>query len=108
MAHPTMLLLDEPSLGIAPMLVKEIFERVKVINRETNLTVLVVEQNANVALTHADYGYIMESGRVVLEGSAGELKDNPDVKEFYLGVTEAGGRKSYREVKSYKRRKRWM
>jgi branched-chain amino acid transport system ATP-binding protein len=108
MAHPTMLLLDEPSLGLAPMLVKEIFERVKVINRETNLTVLVVEQNANVALTHADYGYIMESGRVVLEGTASELKDNPDVKEFYLGVTEAGGRKSYREVKSYKRRKRWM
>jgi branched-chain amino acid transport system ATP-binding protein len=108
MAHPQMLLLDEPSLGIAPLLVKEIFERVKRINLEMGVTVMVVEQNANVALSHADYGYIMESGRIVLEGTAAELKDNPDVKEFYLGVTESGGRKSYRDVKSYKRRKRWM
>jgi branched-chain amino acid transport system ATP-binding protein len=108
MAHPELLLLDEPSLGIAPLLVKEIFERVKAINRDTGVTVLVVEQNANVALTHADYGYIMESGRIVLEGTSQELRDNPDVREFYLGVTEGGGRKSYREVKSYKRRKRWM
>ncbi len=108
MAHPQMLLLDEPSLGIAPLLVKEIFELVKRINVEMGVTVMVVEQNANVALSHADYGYIMESGRIVLEGTAAELKDNPDVKEFYLGVTEGGGRKSYRDVKSYKRRKRWM
>lgn len=108
MAHPQMLLLDEPSLGIAPLLVKEIFELVKRINVEMGVTVMVVEQNANVALAHADYGYIMESGRIVLEGTAAELKDNPDVKEFYLGVTESGGRKSYRDVKSYKRRKRWM
>jgi branched-chain amino acid transport system ATP-binding protein len=108
MAHPQMLLLDEPSLGIAPLLVKEIFERVKHINLEMGVTVMVVEQNANVALAHADYGYIMESGRIVLEGTASELKDNPDVREFYLGVTEGGGRKSYRDVKSYKRRKRWM
>ena len=108
MAHPQMLLLDEPSLGIAPLLVKEIFERVKRINLEMGVTVMVVEQNANVALAHADYGYIMESGRIVLEGTAAELKDNPDVREFYLGVTESGGRKSYRDVKSYKRRKRWM
>ena len=108
MAHPQMLLLDEPSLGIAPLLVKEIFERVKRINLEMGVTVMVVEQNANVALAHADYGYIMESGRIVLEGTAVELKDNPDVREFYLGVTESGGRKSYRDVKSYKRRKRWM
>ncbi len=108
MAHPQMLLLDEPSLGIAPMLVKEIFDRVKDINKQTGLTVLVVEQNANVALSHADYGYIMESGKVVLEGTSTELKTNPDVREFYMGVTEGGGRKSYREVKSYKRRKRWM
>ncbi len=108
MAHPQILLLDEPSLGIAPLLVKEIFERVKYINREMGVTVMVVEQNANVALAHADYGYIMESGRIVLEGTANELKDNPDVREFYLGVTESGGRKSYRDVKSYKRRKRWM
>ena len=108
MAHPQILLLDEPSLGIAPLLVKEIFERVKRINLEMGVTVMVVEQNANVALSHADYGYIMESGRIVLEGTASELKDNPDVREFYLGVTEGGGRKSYRDVKSYKRRKRWM
>jgi branched-chain amino acid transport system ATP-binding protein len=108
MAHPQLLLLDEPSLGIAPLLVKEIFELVKRINVEMGVTVMVVEQNANVALSHADYGYIMESGRIVLEGTAAELKDNPDVKEFYLGVTEGGGRKSYRDVKSYKRRKRWM
>jgi branched-chain amino acid transport system ATP-binding protein len=79
-----------------------------VIDRETNLTALVVKKNASVALMHADYDYIMGSGRVMLEGTASELKDNPDVKEFYLGVTEAGGRKSYRDVKSYKRRKRWM
>lgn len=108
MAHPQMLLLDEPSLGIAPLLVKEIFGLVKRINVEMGVTVMVVEQNANVALAHADYGYIMESGRIVLEGTAAELKNNPDVKEFYLGVTEGGGRKSYRDVKSYKRRKRWM
>ena len=108
MARPDVLLLDEPSLGIAPLLVKEIFSIIQRINVDTGVTVLVVEQNANVALSHADYGYIMESGRVVLEGTAANLRDNPDVREFYLGVTETGGRKNYREVKSYKRRKRWM
>ncbi len=108
MAHPRVLLLDEPSLGIAPLLVQEIFENVRRINRETGLSVLVVEQNANVALRNSDYGYVMEGGRIVMEGDSAELASNPDVKEFYLGVTEHGNRKSFREVKSYKRRKRWM
>ena len=106
MAAPKLLLLDEPSLGLAPLLVKDIFERIKTVNEE-GTTVLVVEQNASIALSIADYGYIMEQGRIVLEGVADELRDNPDVKEFYMGVTE-GGRKSFREIKSYKRRKRWM
>lgn len=108
MAHPKVLLLDEPSLGIAPLLVAEIFDNVRRINRETGVSVLVVEQNANVALRNSDYGYVMEGGRIVMEGESAELASNPDVKEFYLGVTEHGNRKSFREVKSYKRRKRWM
>ena len=108
MTHPEVLLLDEPSLGLAPMLVAEIFENVRRINQETGLSVLVVEQNANVALRNSDYGYVMESGKIVLEGKSSELVDNPDVKEFYLGVTAHGQRKSFRDVKSYKRRKRWM
>ncbi|RJF69042.1 ABC transporter ATP-binding protein [Deinococcus cavernae] len=108
MAHPKVLLLDEPSLGIAPLLVQEIFENVRRINKDTGVSVLVVEQNANVALRNSDYGYVMEGGRIVMEGASAELASNPDVKEFYLGVTEHGNRKSFREVKSYKRRKRWM
>ena len=108
MTHPEVLLLDEPSLGLAPMLVAEIFENVRRINQETGLSVLVVEQNANVALRNSDYGYVMEGGKIVLEGKSSELVDNPDVKEFYLGVTAHGQRKSFRDVKSYKRRKRWM
>lgn len=108
MANPKMLLLDEPSLGLAPLLVKEIFSIVKQINHDTGTTILVVEQNAKIALDTCDYGYIMESGRIALEGTASELKNNPDVKEFYLGLTEGGGRKSFKQVKSYKRRKRWM
>ncbi len=108
MAHPRVLLLDEPSLGLAPMLVAEIFENVRRINREEGLSVLVVEQNATVALAHSDYGYVMEGGRIVMEGESDWLSGNPDVKEFYLGVTEHGQRKSFRDVKSYKRRKRWM
>ena len=108
MTHPEVLLLDEPSLGLAPMLVAEIFENVRRINGETGLSVLVVEQNANVALRNSDYGHVMEGGKIVLEGKSSELVDNPDVKEFYLGVTEQGSRKSFRDVKSYKRRKRWM
>ncbi len=108
MAAPKMLMLDEPSLGLAPLLVKEIFENIQTINRELNTTILVVEQNARIALEISDYSYIMESGRIVLEGPAQELQSNPDVKEFYMGLTRGGGRKSFKEVKSYKRRKRWM
>ncbi|MBF0573926.1 MAG: ABC transporter ATP-binding protein [Desulfamplus sp.] len=108
MAAPQMLMLDEPSLGLAPLLVREIFDNILEINKFTGTTILVVEQNAKIALEIADYAYIMESGRIVLEGEADDLKDNPDVKEFYLGVTQGGGRKSFKNIKSYKRRKRWM
>lgn len=108
MAAPKVLMLDEPSLGLAPLLVKEIFQNIADINRELNTTILLVEQNAKIALEISQYAYIMETGRIVLEGPAGELKENPDVKEFYMGLTQAGGRKSFKEVKSYKRRKRWM
>ncbi len=108
MSAPKMLMLDEPSLGLAPLLVKEIFENIKRINEEMDTTLLIVEQNAKIALEISDYAYIMESGKIVLEGPSDELKNNPDVKEFYMGVTQGGGRKSFKDVKSYKRRKRWM
>jgi branched-chain amino acid transport system ATP-binding protein len=101
-------MLDEPSLGLAPLLVKEIFENIEKINREMDTTLLIVEQNAKIALDISTYAYIMESGKIVLEGPSDELKNNPDVKEFYMGVTQGGGRKSFKDVKSYKRRKRWM
>jgi branched-chain amino acid transport system ATP-binding protein len=108
MSSPRVVLLDEPSLGLAPMLVEEIFAIVQRLNREQKLTVLLVEQNAALALSIADHGYVMESGRIVLEGGAAALRDNADIKEFYLGLTEVGARKSYRDVKHYKRRKRWL
>ena len=108
MSAPKMLMLDEPSLGLAPLLVKEIFNNIERINKEMDTTILVVEQNAKIALEISDYAYIMESGKIVLEGPSEELKNNPDVKEFYMGITQGGGRKSFKEVKSYKRRKRWM
>ncbi len=108
MSAPRMLMLDEPSLGLAPLLVTEIFDRIQTINRELMTTILVVEQNAKVALEISQYAYIMESGKIVLEGPAAELKQNPDVREFYMGISRGGGRKSFKEVKSYKRRKRWM
>uniref|UniRef100_A0A2A4T6J5 ABC transporter ATP-binding protein n=1 Tax=SAR324 cluster bacterium TaxID=2024889 RepID=A0A2A4T6J5_9DELT len=108
MAAPKMLMLDEPSLGLAPLLSQEIFENVRKINQEMNTTILVVEQNAKTALDVSDYAYIMEGGKVVLEGPSDELKDNPDVKEFYMGMTKGGERKSFKNIKSYKRRKRWM
>jgi branched-chain amino acid transport system ATP-binding protein len=108
MAAPKMLMLDEPSLGLAPLLVKEIFENIQRINREMMATILLVEQNAKIALNISQYAYIMESGKIVLEGPSQEMKKNPDVKEFYMGMTQTGGRKSFKEVKSYKRRKRWM
>ena len=107
MASPRMMLLDEPSLGLAPILVESIFEIVERINREEGTTILLVEQNARLALSVADYGYVMEGGRVVLEGSADELRANEDVKEFYLGLGDSG-RRSYRDVKHYRRRKRWL
>ena len=107
MSAPKMLMLDEPSLGLAPLLVKEIFENVKRINQEMDTTLLIVEQNAKIALDISTYAYIMESGKIVLEGPSKELKNNPDVKEFYLGIS-GGDRRSFRDVKHYKRRKRWL
>ncbi|MBI4288165.1 MAG: ABC transporter ATP-binding protein [Chloroflexi bacterium] len=108
MGRPKVMLLDEPSLGLAPFLVKEIFDIVKRINAEEKTSILLVEQNARAALTIADYGYVMENGRVVLDGAASKLSDNEDVREFYFGLSGVGTRKSYREVKHYKRRKRWL
>lgn len=108
MADPELILLDEPSLGLAPMLVKDIFDIIERINEEQGTTILLVEQNANIALSIADYAYIMENGRVVLDGTPAELRNNADVREFYLGLTEVGRRKSYKDVKHYKRRKRWL
>jgi branched-chain amino acid transport system ATP-binding protein len=108
MGKPKLMMLDEPSLGLAPRLVHEIFGIVRRLNRELGTTILLVEQNANLALEVADYGYLMENGRIVLDGPAPNLARNPDVKEFYLGLTEAGERRSYRDIKHYKRRKRWL
>jgi len=108
MALPKLLLLDEPSLGLAPFLVREIFEIVRRINEEQGTTIILVEQNANMALTIAHYGYVMENGKIVMEEAAATLKENPDVKEFYLGTASSGTLKSYKDVKSYKRRKRWL
>ena len=108
MAHPRLLLLDEPSLGLASLVVKEIFRIIKRVNEEQGTTIVLVEQNANMALQIAHYGYVMENGKIVMEGQAGELKENPDVREFYLGMGASGAVKSYKDVKSYKRRKRWL
>lgn len=108
MAHPNVMLLDEPSLGLAPLLVEEIFQVIGRISSEEGVSILLVEQNARIALNTAHYAYVMENGRVVLDGPASQLADNEDVKEFYLGLTQIGERKSYRDVKHYKRRKRWL
>lgn len=108
MGHPKLIMLDEPSLGLAPMLVQEIFHIVRDINAAEGMSVLVVEQNARAALAVADVGYVMENGRIVLDGPAEHLRENEDIKEFYLGLNQLGERKSYREVKHYKRRKRWL
>ena len=107
MARPKLILLDEPSMGLAPQLVEEIFEIVSRLNTDAGVTFLLAEQNTNVALRYAHYGYILENGRVVLDGAAAVLRGNEDVKEFYLGLS-SGGRKSFRDIKSYKRRKRWL
>jgi branched-chain amino acid transport system ATP-binding protein len=108
MAQPQLLLLDEPSLGLAPLLVREIFAIIQKINAERGTTFLLVEQNAQIALSIADYGYIMENGRIVLDGPADLLRGNEDVREFYLGLSEAGHRKNFKDIKFYKRRKRWV
>jgi branched-chain amino acid transport system ATP-binding protein len=108
MAQPRLMLLDEPSLGLSPLLVAEIFHIIKQINEEQKTTILLVEQNARLALTIANYGYIMENGRIVLDDTVDRLRENEDVKRFYLGVNEGGTRRSYRDVKHYKRRKRWL
>ncbi len=107
MSRPSMILLDEPSMGLAPQLVEEIFEIVNRLNKETGVSFLVAEQNTNIALRYADYGYILENGRVVMDGEASHLRENSDVKEFYLGLG-AGGRLSFRDTKHYRRRKRWL
>jgi branched-chain amino acid transport system ATP-binding protein len=108
MARPRLMLLDEPSMGLAPRLVEEIFEIVGRLNREEKVAVLLAEQNAAIALRFAQYGYVMENGRIVLDGDAKTISQNEDIKEFYLGLTGVGQRKSYRDVKHYRRRKRWL
>jgi branched-chain amino acid transport system ATP-binding protein len=108
MARPRLLLLDEPSMGLAPLLIKEIFEIVSRLNRQEGIAILLVEQNAKLALTVAQHAYVLENGRMVMDGESEKLRDNPDIRDFYLGLTELGARKSFREVKHYKRRKRWV
>lgn len=108
MGRPRVMLLDEPSLGLSPLLVKEIFRIVQQINEQEGVSILLVEQNARIALKLSDYGYVMENGRIVLDGQSEKLRENEDIKEFYLGLSEKGKRKSYREVKHYRRRKRWL
>ena len=108
MSNPKMVLLDEPSLGLAPMIVEEIFGIIKRLNEEQGVTILLVEQNAALALEYADFGYVMENGSIVMEGEAESLRTNSDIQEFYLGMSEGGERKSYRDVKTYRRRKRWL
>jgi len=108
MARPKLMLLDEPSLGLAPLLVQEIYEIIKKISAEQNMAILLVEQNVIAALGIADYGHVLENGRIVLSGPAESLRDNEDVREFYMGLSSVGSQKSYREVKHYRRRKRWL
>ena len=108
MSDPKVILLDEPSLGLAPMVIEEIFGVIRRLKDEQKITVLLVEQNAALALDIADHGYVMENGRIVLDGPAETLRENSDIKEFYLGLNEAGARKSYRDTKHYRRRKRWL
>ena len=108
MASPKLMLMDEPSMGLSPILVAEIFKIIQRINKEEGVSILLVEQNARLALSIADHGYVMENGRIVLDDSVEKIKENADVQEFYLGLTEVGQKKSYRDVKHYKRRKRWL
>ena len=108
MADPRLMLLDEPSLGLAPLAVQAIYEIIGQINKDRGLSMLIVEQNVKAALGIADYGYVMENGRIVLDGPAEKLRDNEDVREFYMGISSSGSRKNYRELKHYRRRKRWL
>lgn len=108
MGHPRFMLLDEPSLGLAPLLVQEIFRIIRRINKEEKTSILLVEQNARAGLSIADYGYVMENGRIVFDGEGEKLMKNEDIMEFYLGFSTKGERKSYRNIKHYKRRKRWL
>jgi len=108
MAAPKLMMLDEPSLGLAPMIVEQIYDIIRKFNIERSTSILLVEQNVRVALNTAHYGYVMENGRVVLDGSADYLKGREDVKEFYIGISASGEKKSYKEIKHYKRRKRWL
>jgi branched-chain amino acid transport system ATP-binding protein len=108
MANPKLMLLDEPSMGLAPMLIREIFNIVTRLHRESKIALLLVEQNAKLALSVAPYAYVMENGRIVMDDTAERLAENPDIKDFYLGLTDLGTRKSFRDVKHYKRRKRWL
>jgi branched-chain amino acid transport system ATP-binding protein len=108
MAQPKLMLLDEPSMGLAPLLIKEIFEIIQRLNKEEKIPILLVEQNVKLALTVAPYAYVMENGRIVMDDTSEKLKENPDIRDFYLGLADVGGRKSFRDVKHYKRRKRWL
>ena len=108
MARPMVMLLDEPSLGLSPLLVKEIFKIILQINREEKTSILLVEQNANMALKVSEHAYVMENGRIVMDGPSAHLRNNEDIKEFYLGLSDVGKRKSYKDVKHYRRRKRWL
>lgn len=108
MTRPKLILLDEPSMGLAPMLIHEIFNIIMKLNEEEKISILLVEQNAKLALNVAPHAYVMENGRIVMDDSAERLRENPDIKDFYLGMTDLGGRKSFREIKHYKRRKRWL
>ncbi len=108
MTNPKLILLDEPSMGLAPLLIHEIFNIITRLNREENISILLVEQNAKLALNVAPHAYVMENGRIVMDDTAEKLRQNPDIKDFYLGLTDVGGRKSFRDVKHYKRRKRWL
>jgi len=108
MSRPRLMLLDEPSLGLAPLAVKEIYEIIRGINAEEKMAILLVEQNVRAALSIADYGHVMENGRIVLGGAAEDLKSNEDIREFYMGFSAVGSKKSYREIKHYRRRKRWL
>ncbi len=108
MAEPKLMLLDEPSMGLAPMLIKEIFEIIKRLNNEERIPMLLVEQNVKLALNISSYGYVLENGRLVMHGTSEKLSENPDIRDFYLGLSDLGQRKSFRHVKHYKRRKRWL